>query len=97
MKNLLNPYEAPSGYIAILKIDAYKYGKCGEFADKNICEFCDWRKDCQNPKVTKAIHNHRCMPHIIIVNNSKEEVSRKDECSVFFKKNNQQPIGDNYE
>lgn len=76
--------EAPEGFIAVLKADAHKYGRSGDRADVNFCEFCDWRKQCQDPSVTKAIPKHRCMPGTVVLHDTKEEVSRSDGCSVLF-------------
>jgi hypothetical protein len=83
---VLDKNEAPDGYYAVLKDDAYKFGRTSDKANMNYCEFCDWRKQCCDNSITKAIHNHRCMSYEVIIEDTGEIVSRNDKCSVLFKK-----------
>lgn len=71
--------EAPAGYKAVLKSEYSKY-------HMNFCEFCDWRKSCQDPNVPKDIPKHRCMSFPVILFKNGKELARKDGCSVLFKK-----------
>ena len=79
---MLNPNEAPEGYIAVLKTDARNNGK-----SDNYCNYCDWRKTCQNEDGKTDFDNpaHRCMSFPRINNRTGKEVVRKDKCSVVFK------------
>ena len=86
MKKILDENEAPEGYVAVLKEDAYLYGRTKERKDENYCNYCDWRKQCQDPNISKAIHNHRCMSYTVIVEATGEIVTRNDGCSVIFRK-----------
>lgn len=82
LTNVLDKNEAPDGYYAVLKADA----RTGDNTNMNYCEFCDWRKQCCDNSITKAIHNHRCMSYEVIIEDTGEIVSRNDKCSVLFKK-----------
>ena len=77
-RNMLNKKEAPDGFIAVLKEDYIKH-------EQNLCNFCEWRKQCQDEKTDKTIHNHRCMGYTVVTDD-KKEISRMDGCSVLFLK-----------
>lgn len=72
---ILDPSDAPPGYIAVLKTDA-----CPKDSNENCCRFCDWRPECQ-----KGSHTARCMPYPVVLTDGSLWV-RKDGCSVVFKK-----------
>lgn len=74
----MNPMEAPSGYRAVLKSSINNNGK-------NLCGFCDWRKECQNEETDFQLNNHRCMPYPITSFKTGLEIKRNDGCSVLFK------------
>lgn len=68
----LDPKEAPPGYFAVRKSDV-KSEALG-----NICRACDWRTQCDGSQ-------HRCMPYTIVTADGRE-LTRKDGCSVVFKR-----------
>lgn len=80
----VDPNEAPNGFYALSKREIPE--RAGARRDENICHFCDWRKECNDDNVTKAIHNHRCMSYGLVVEATGEIVKRNDECSVIFKR-----------
>lgn len=75
----MNSLEAPEGYRAVLKSSIHTNGK-------NLCSFCDWRKECQKPETDFTIHNHRCMDYAVTHTETGAEVKRNDGCSVLFKR-----------
>jgi len=75
----LDSGEAPEGYYAVLKSDA-KPSDGG-----NICRACDWRQECDGLL-------HRCMPYPVTGRLDGGELSRKDGCSVVFKR---EPVAKN--
>ncbi|WP_028603943.1 hypothetical protein [Ottowia thiooxydans] len=70
---VLDPNEAPEGFIAVLKSDVVT-GSLG-----NICRACDWRSACNG-------FEHRCMPYTVISSRDGRELKRLDGCSVVFKR-----------
>jgi len=72
----LDPKEAPVGFIAVLKLQAQT---------PNICDSCDWRSECCSSDTDFTNPNHRCMPDPLN-HQSGIVVARKDGCSVYFKK-----------
>jgi len=75
----MDAMEAPKGYQAVLKSSIVNHGK-------NLCSFCDWRKECQKPDTDFSIHNHRCMDYPVTSTTTGMEVKRNDGCSVLFKR-----------
>lgn len=75
----VNPSEAPDGYIAVLKSEVKR-------GTENICNFCDWRPECQNRSTDFDNPSLRCMPDPMISSKSGKEIKRQDNCSVVFKK-----------
>ena len=70
---ILDPDEAPAGFVAVLKSDVVT-------ADLgNICRACDWRIACNGLE-------HRCMSYTVISNYDGRELKRLDGCSVVFKR-----------
>lgn len=70
---ILDPNEAPSGFVAILKSEVAT-------ADLgNICRACEWRSECNGLE-------HRCMPYTVISRIDRRELKRMDGCSVVFKR-----------
>lgn len=80
MSGLLNPNEAPEGYVAILKSDVSRS------TTGNICCSCDWRKECASSETDFELKEHRCMSYGVISLKTGLEISRSDECSVVFKR-----------
>lgn len=76
---ILDPKEAPQGYIAVLKSDLRS-------KEANLCRQCDWRKTCQDPATDLTLHNHRCVDYTTIRRIDGSEIMRHDGCSVVFKK-----------
>lgn len=75
-----DPSEAPLGYYAVPKeIAKPKDGG-------NICRACDWRPECQKRETDFTAHNHRCMGYPIVSFGDGREISRRDGCSVVFKR-----------
>lgn len=70
---VLDPNEAPEGFIAVLKSDVVT-DRLG-----NICRACDWRSACNG-------FEHRCMPYTVISRIDWNELKRQDGCSVVFKR-----------
>jgi hypothetical protein len=70
---VLDPNEAPEGFIAILKSDVAT-DDLG-----NICRACDWRSACNGLQ-------HRCMSYSVISRTDGRELKRLDGCSVVFKR-----------
>ncbi len=68
----LDPDEAPTGFIAVLKSDVVISGL------GNICRACDCRSDCDG-------FEHRCMPYTVVSSRDGRELKRLDGCSVVFK------------
>ena len=69
---ILDPDEAPAGFVAVLKSDVVT-------ADLgNICRACDWRSDCNG-------FANRCMSYTVVSSN-RRELKRFDGCSVVFKR-----------
>lgn len=72
-----DPNEAPAGFTAVLKSHLPQ--------DKgNLCQFCDWRKTCQNPATDFAAPGHRCMSYPVTTPEGKT-IARKDGAGVVFK------------
>ena len=69
---VLDPNEAPEGFIAVLKSDV------ATDSLGNICRACDWRSACNGLE-------HRCMSYTVISNYGGRELKRLDGCSVVFK------------
>jgi hypothetical protein len=69
----LDPDEAPTGFIAVLKSDVVTHGL------GNICRACDWRGECNG-------FEHRCMPYTVVSSRDGRELKRLDGCSVVFKR-----------
>jgi hypothetical protein len=70
---VLDPNEAPEGFIAVLKSDVAT-NSLG-----NICRACDWRSACNGLE-------HRCMQYTVISCIDERELKRLDGCSVVFKR-----------
>ena len=70
---VLDPNEAPEGFIAVLKSDVAS-NSLG-----NICRACDWRSACNGSE-------HRCMSYTVISCKDGRELKRQDGCSVVFKR-----------
>lgn len=70
---VLDPNEAPEGFIAILKSDV------ATDSLGNICRACDWRSACNGLQ-------HRCMSYTVISRTDGRELKRLDDCSVVFKR-----------
>jgi hypothetical protein len=70
---VLDPNEAPEGFIAVLKSDA------ATDSLGNICRACDWRSACNG-------FEHRCMSYTVISSKDGRELKRQDGCSVIFKR-----------
>ncbi len=70
---VLDPNEAPEGFIAVLKSDV------ATDSLGNICRACDWRSACNGLE-------HRCMPYTVISRIYGRELKRQDGCSVVFKR-----------
>ncbi len=70
---VLDPNEAPEGFIAVLKSDV------ASDSLGNICRACDWRSACNGLE-------HRCMPYTVISRIDGRELKRLDGCSVVFKR-----------
>lgn len=51
LKGVLDPTEAPPGYLAVLKDDVIT-----EYDNENICRKCDWRPNCHGD-------TYRCMSY----------------------------------
>jgi hypothetical protein len=85
----VNENEAPEGFIAVPKTkfwghgDNYNTGGC--YGD-NLCNHCDWRKQCNDPKVDKLAYGHRCMSHAVIASRDGKTYQREDKQSVVFKR-----------
>ncbi len=70
---VLDPNEAPDGFIAVLKSDVATESL------GNICRACDWRSQCDGVA-------HRCMSYTVISRIDGRELKRQDGCSVVFKR-----------
>lgn len=70
---VLDPNEAPEGFIAVLKSDV------ATDSLGNICRVCDWRSACNG-------FEHRCMSYTVISSKDGRELKRRDGCSVVFKR-----------
>ncbi len=70
---VLDPNEAPEGFVAVLKSDVVT-DRLG-----NICRACDWRSECNG-------FEYRCMPYTVICSKDGRELKRQDGCSVVFKR-----------
>lgn len=70
---VIDPREAPPGYYAVLKRDVAT-PHLG-----NICRACDWRPECSGLEF-------RCMDYTVISSRDGRELSRKDGCSVVFRR-----------
>lgn len=70
---VLDPNDAPEGFIAVLKSDVVS-DSLG-----NICRACDWRSACNGLQ-------HRCMSYTVISRIDGRELKRQDGCSVVFKR-----------
>lgn len=70
---VLDPNEAPEGFIAVLKSDVATHSL------GNICRACDWRSECNGLQ-------HRCMSYTVISRTDGRELKRQDGCSVVFKR-----------
>ena len=70
---VLDPNEAPEGFVAVLKSDVVT-DSLG-----NICQACDWRSACNGLQ-------HRCMSYTVISRIDGRELKRLDGCSVVFKR-----------
>lgn len=70
---VLNPNEAPDGFIAVLK-SAVATDSLG-----NICRTCDWRSACNG-------FEHRCMSYTVVSSIDGRELKRQDAYSVVFKR-----------
>jgi len=70
---VLDPNEAPEGFIAVLKSDV------ATDSLGNICRACDWRGACNGCE-------HRCMSYTVISSKDGRELKRQDGCSVVFKR-----------
>jgi len=68
--------EAPKGFYAVPK-------PSGEHG--NICEHCDWRKQCNDKDTDFEDSNNRCMSFPVISTKTGKEIYRKDGQSVIFK------------
>jgi hypothetical protein len=68
----LNPFDAPDGFLAVLKSDVVTQSL------GNICRACDWRPECDG-------RAHRCMSYTVITDDGKE-LKRDDGQSVVFKR-----------
>lgn len=77
---VLDPNEAPDGYVAVLKDHAKPPD------GSNICQACDWRPSCQNPGTDFSLPRHRCMSTPVILAKDGRVVARRDGCSVVFKR-----------
>jgi hypothetical protein len=77
---LLNPAEAPEGYLAVLKstVSTKRLG--------NICRACDWRPTCQQADTDFSMARHRCMSYPVVLAKDGSTVHREDGCSVVFKR-----------
>jgi hypothetical protein len=70
---VLDPNEAPEGFIAVLKSDV------ASDSLGNICRACDWRSACNGLE-------QRCMPYTVISRIDGRELKRQDGCNVVFKR-----------
>ena len=77
--SLVDSTEAPNGFYAVQKPE-YSTAK------GNICNGCEWRKQCNDEKTDLTLHNHRCMASTVTSRLTGEEIKRKDGQSVIFKK-----------
>jgi hypothetical protein len=68
---VLDPNEAPEGYVAALKSDV------ANDSLGNICRACDWRSACNGLE-------HRCMSYTVNSRIDGRELKRQDGCSVVF-------------
>ena len=72
-QEILDPDEAPAGFVAVLKSDVVTAGL------GNICRACDWRSDCNG-------FENRCMPYTVVSSRDGRDLKRLDGCSVVFKR-----------
>jgi hypothetical protein len=79
METKHNPKEAPAGFYAVPKDQA-------KVDDSNICRQCDWRPQCNNPETDFLAQGHRCMAVHVVAFRDGKTYSRKDGCSVVFKR-----------
>lgn len=75
---MVNPKEAPEGFYAVLKS---KYSNRGD----NLCNHCDWRKQCNDPNTDLLAYGHRCMSGGVIASRDGKTYQREDDQSVVFK------------
>ena len=72
-----DPTEAPEGYVAVPK---------SRFAGgENICRYCHWRKQCNDPRTDLLAPGHRCMGYSVTAYVDGKRHRRKDRCSVVFR------------
>lgn len=64
--------QTPEGYYTILKNEIP--GRYGAQRNENVCNFCDWRKDCQ-ANIDNACKKYPCVSY-----------KRNDERAVIFKR-----------
>lgn len=76
---ILNPQEAPAGFVAVLKSEA-KPSDGG-----NICRACDWRSECNDKATEFTALGHRCMGYPVVTKDGRA-IQRADGCSVIFKR-----------
>lgn len=74
IQGVIDKYEAPEGYFAVLKDDFGSHETAG-----NYCNHCDFRPHCIGNRVT------RCMSEPAIRDDG-SVWARKDGCSVVFKR-----------
>ena len=72
-----DPHEAPEGYFAV--------PKSAVAGDRNICDYCEWRRQCNDDSVRKDVPAHRCMSGGVILPGGRA-VTRADGASVLFRK-----------
>lgn len=79
---LCNPDEAPAGFYAVLKPASSATGP----NSRNLCEQCEWRKQCNDPATDLLAYGHRCMSYAVAATRDGQTYRRKDKCSVLFKR-----------
>ncbi len=72
---ILDPNEAPAGFVAVLKPDVRR--------DDNLCRACDWRPQCNDPSTDFTAPGNRCMGHPVQLRDGRI-LQRNDGCSVVF-------------
>ena len=78
-KAVLDPNEAPEGFIAVLKHDARQ-------GNEDVCNSCDWRNQCEDPNSKIDLPSHRCMATALNDPKTGRQIRRADGCSVVFKR-----------